>query len=247
MTNRAVVTGTSGGIGQAVVQKFQSHGWEVFGIDLAPGPAGQDLDRFCQLDLEQFVLDGSCGEALLDSVNDWCGETGLDALVNVAAVQVCSSLSEIAMDDWHNSLNVNLLAPFLLVRSLLSHLEQAQGCVVNVSSIHARLTKPDFVVYSTTKAALSGMTRSMAVEVGARVRINAVEPAAVETDMLKASFDGRESQYLDLAACHPQGRLARPDEVANLIYSVVAGDFRFMHGACIEISGGIASRLHDPA
>lgn len=83
----------------------------------------------------------------------------------------------------------------------------------------------------------------MAVDFGARVRVNAIEPAAIDTGMLRASFERHESDFRQLAACHPQGRLGSPEEVASLVYSVAAGEFRFLHGASIDLSGGIAARM----
>jgi NAD(P)-dependent dehydrogenase (short-subunit alcohol dehydrogenase family) len=73
-----------------------------------------------------------------------------------------------------------------LAQGLLPELEKAAGSVINISSIHARLTKKDFVAYDNSKAAISGMTRAMAVDLGPRVRVNSIEPAAIETDMLKS-------------------------------------------------------------
>jgi NAD(P)-dependent dehydrogenase (short-subunit alcohol dehydrogenase family) len=123
----------------------------------------------------------------------------------------------------------------------------AKGCVINISSIHARLTKPNFVAYATSKAALSGMTRAMAVDLGGRVRVNAIEPAAISTDMLKAGFKDHPEQYAALEQCHPLGRIGTPEEVAALALSIVDGELRFLHGACVGMDGGISARLHDPA
>src|SRR3546814_11034334 len=75
--------------------------------------------------------------------------------------------------------------------------------VLNISSIHARLTKPNFIAYATSKAALSGMTRAMAVELGARVRVNAIEPVAIDTPMLRAGFEGNDAGYEQLRIFHP--------------------------------------------
>ena len=240
-----MVTGVAGGIGRAVAARFRSQGFEVLGIDKVPRPADLVIDRYVVLDLEQLVTLPEVSQPLVDELDAWCGPTGLSVLVNNAAVQVCGTFDELDIAGWETSLRVNLLAPFLLVQNLLARLEQARGCVVNVSSIHARLTKPGFVTYATTKAALSGMTRAMAVDLGPRIRVNAVEPASVETDMLMASFAGREEDFLDLARYYPQERLASPDEVAALISSVATGEFRFLHGACIDLSGGVSGRLHD--
>jgi NAD(P)-dependent dehydrogenase (short-subunit alcohol dehydrogenase family) len=90
------------------------------------------------------------------------------------------------------------------------------------------------------------MTRAMAVDLGSRIRVNAIEPAAIETDMLKAGFTEQPEKFAELQACHPQGRIGKPEEVAALALSVASGELRFLHGACIGMDGGISGRLHDP-
>ena len=100
-------------------------------------------------------------------------------------------------------MEVNLLAPFVLTKLLLPQLEQAKGSVINVSSIHAHLTKANFVAYATSKAALSGLTRSMAIDLADRVRVNAIEPAAIETQMLLSGFDNDKDQLEKLKKLSP--------------------------------------------
>lgn len=117
--------------------------------------------------------------------------------------------------------------------------------MINISSIYARLTKANFVAYASSKAALSGMTRAMAVDLGGRVRVNAIEPAAIVTDMLKAGFAGAPERFAQLQDCHPQGRIGSPEEVAALAAAIASGELRFLHGACIAMEGG-SGRLHDP-
>lgn len=242
-----VVTGAAGAIGQALVEKFRLNGYKVFGLDIHPCPRALSIDEFAQVDL-QDVLSSSPENThpVISEMLAWSDDAGLSALINNAAVQCLGPVEELDMRAWSTSLNVNLLAPFVLVQALLPRLESVRGCVVNVSSIHARLTKPGFLAYATSKAALSGMTRALAVELGGRIRVNAVEPASVETLMLKASFEGNEDKFRELAAWHPLGRLATPQEVASLVYAIAMGDFGSLHGACVDISAGMSARLHDP-
>ena len=178
MTARtAVITGAAGGIGQALVSVFRAAGYRTVAVDMrdvavaADAVVRMDLDRYCR---DESVRRSS-NEALLDAI----AAPTLDVLVNNAAVQILGEVASLTVDDWQATLNVNLLAPFPLTQALLEHLGAASGSVVNIASVHATLTKPNFVCYATSKAALAGLTRSMAVELGARVRVNAVCPAAV--------------------------------------------------------------------
>lgn len=242
----AVVTGAAGGIGQAIVREFTAAGYAVIATDIVPQPLELPCSLYLQADLARTVDDEAYADELFACIRGHMGGQGLAALINNAALQILGGADSLSRDDWRQTLDVNLLAPFLWTQALLPALEQAQGCVVNISSIHARLTKKNFVAYATSKAALSGMTRALAVDVGGRVRVNAIEPAAIETEMLKAGFEGQPARYATLEACHPVGRIGYPHEVAACARSIVGGGITFLHGACVSLDGGIGVCLNDP-
>lgn len=245
----AVVTGAAGGIGQSIVSRLTKNGYCVIALDGMPQPEGLECWRYLHINLQQLVSDQACATATLSTIANWIQEEGrgVAVLVNNAAVQVLGGVSSLTVADWHRTLDINLLAPFVLAQGLLSQLEAAGGSVINISSIHARLTKANFVAYATSKAALSGMTRAMAVDLGGRVRVNAIEPGAIATQMLKEGFADQPEQYTQLESCHPQGRIGTPEEVAALVLALADGDLRFLHGACVGMDGGIGARLYDPA
>ena len=101
---------------------------------------------------------------------------------------VLGSFEQLSASDWHETMAVNLLAPVAISRALLPELKRQHGSIVHIGSIHSQLTKPGFTAYATSKAALAGLTRAMAVELGGSVRVNAIEPAAIATPMLAAGF-----------------------------------------------------------
>jgi NAD(P)-dependent dehydrogenase (short-subunit alcohol dehydrogenase family) len=242
----AIVTGAAGGIGSSLVQTFTNNGYRVIALDNMPQPADFACWQYLCVDLQRIVSDPVCASEAIAVMRCFIEGNGLSVLINNAAVQVLGGVTSLSMADWHCTLDVNLLAPFLLTQGLLPELELGEGSVINISSIHARLTKANFVAYATSKAALSGMTRAMAVDLGGRVRVNAIEPAAIATDMLKAGFADRLEDFTELERCHPQGRIGTPNEVASLALSLASGELRFMHGACVGMDGGISGRLHDP-
>mgnify|MGYP003706208395 CR=1 FL=1 len=141
-------------------------------------------------------------------------------------------------------LRCQLTCPFLFDR--VNILEATEVFIVSISSIHATLIKSNFVAYATSKAALSGLTRSMAVDLGDRVRINAIEPAAVETQMLLAGFNNNSDRLKELKLCHPVGEIGQVDDLSKLAIAIVSDGLSFLHGACIPFDGGIRSRLYDP-
>lgn len=241
----AIITGAAGGIGAALCLAFKEAGYYTVAVDKLKSDAicdafvTIDLDIYCR---EEFYR-SEADERLLKAV----GEIAIGVLVNNAAVQILGDTTNLSIDDWQSTLNVNLLAPFLLAQSLLPHLESAQGSIVNIASIHASLTKPGFVCYATSKAALVGLTRSMAVDIGARVRVNAICPAAVSTPMLRAGFADRPELLVELASIHPVGRIGQPEEIAAAVIYLTSEHSGFINGAVLNMDGGISSRLFDPA
>lgn len=242
----AIVTGAAGGIGKELVARFARRGYFVIAIDVKPRPDDLECGGYLQVDLQRIVSDYDYASDTFSSLRRLMGRRAVSVVINNAAIQLLGGVESLSVSDWRITLDVNLLAPFIIIQELLPLLEASEGCVINISSIHARLTKPGFVAYATSKAALSSMTRAMAVDLGGRVRINAIEPAAIATEMLKAGFLNDAERYAQLKACHPQCRVGTPAEVAALAVSIADGDFRFLHGACVAIDGGISGRLNDP-
>jgi len=245
-TKNCLITGAAGGIGRALVQVFHDSGYRV----IATGRGEKLPDLACaayvSADLARFSQDEDYADKIISQFRAALKDAPLNVLINNAATQILGGVESLTRADWRTTLNVNLMAPFLLAQALLPELEKGKGCIVNIGSIHARLTKKNFVAYATSKAALAGMTRAMAVDLGPRVRINTIEPAAIETEMLKAGFVGKEELYSQLKSCHPQRRIGKPKEVANMALAIAEGNMNFLHGSCISLDGGISGRLFDP-
>lgn len=238
----AVITGAAGGIGAALVTGFREAGWRVAAV--MHDAAGEDAFA---LDLAQLGDDETPARALAADVRARFDGAPIGALVNNAATQRLAPTDALAWDDWRATLAVNLSAPLALTRAFLPDLEAANGCVLNIGSVHAQATKPEFVAYATSKAALHGLTRALAVDLGPRVRVMCLAPAAIATPMLKAGFDGRPDAYAELEAFHPAGRVGAPQEVCDAALFLVSPQAGFAHGATFYLDGGILSRLHDPA
>jgi NAD(P)-dependent dehydrogenase (short-subunit alcohol dehydrogenase family) len=209
-------------------------------------PAEGPADSFIKLDLNELCENAEYREAAIGGLLTAIGVNRLDVLVNNAAVQIVKPVAELDTEDWRRTLNVNLIAPFVLIRELLSCLSNANGSVVNINSIHGTLTKPGFVCYATSKAALGGLTKSTAVELGGQVRVNAINPAATATPMLVAGFEDKESALRELGRMHPIGRIAKPEEIAQAAVFLASEQASFITGACLNVDGGMAARLHDP-
>lgn len=240
-----VITGAAGGIGQAMVQEFAANGYSVIATDRVPEPDGLGSYYYLQADLARTVEDEVYAEEVFGQIKTWLGNAGLAALINNAAVQILGGADSLTRNDWQQTLNVNLVAPFIWTQALLPALEHAKGSVINISSIHAKLTKKNFLAYATSKAALSGMTRAMAVDIGARVRVSAIEPAAIDTQMLRAGFADNEAGYISLKRFHPSNSIGTPEGLANVALAMVNIPGIFFNGATIAFDGGIGSALND--
>lgn len=246
MNKACVITGAAGGIGHALLRAYKDAGYKTLAIDHVSHPKDLDCDIYIQIDLERFATDEAYSAQMLSEIKKHLPEEGLAVLVNNAAVQLLAASEDVSREAWARTIDINLSAPFFLVQGLVDEIEAFQGCVINIGSIHADLTKKKFVAYATSKAGLVGLTKALAIDLGHRIRVNLIQPAAIETEMLKEGFLGKEELYKSLIEYHPTGRIGSPEEVANLALLISDRNLCFLNGACIKLDGGIGARLHDP-
>ncbi|MDD5200154.1 MAG: SDR family NAD(P)-dependent oxidoreductase [Terrimicrobiaceae bacterium] len=240
----ALITGALGGIGVSLCEEFRRAGYFVIATDRRDGTCA--CNTFLKIDVRDLYHSEAARTSVRESVLPLIADTGLHVLVNNAASQILKRTDDILISDWDETLQTNLIAPFLFSQVFLPEIERAKGSIINIASIHSVATKPGFVCYATSKAALVGLTRAMAVDLGPRVRVNAINPAATATPMLLAGFEGKSKEFDELAKKHPLERIAQPWEVAKTAIFLASPDAAFITGACIHIDGGIGGRLHDP-
>lgn len=167
---------------------------------------------------------------------------GLDVLVNNAGILVRSNLEALSMDEFDESMNINVKSALKLTQLSVPHLEKTAGSVVNVSSIAGLRAYPGALAYKMSKAAMDQMTRCTAVELAKkRIRVNSVNPGVIETDIfVKAGMTPQAAKgYLDKSKrIHPLGRAGRVDEVAKVITFLASEDSSFVCGQTIAVDGG---------
>lgn len=246
MPRTALITGAAGGIGTSLCKEFKDVGYKVIGLDLPNTVMPDSCTATIHADLESLCNSRDYLQDTISQVKLHLSDDPLKVLVNNAAIQITDSAEQLTPTQWHKSLDINLLAPFLLTQSLLNELVAAQGSVVNMVSIHAILTKASFVCYATSKAALVGLTKSLSVEFGGRVRVNALAPAAIETPMLREGFKNREAELAQLSKMHPIGRIGTAQEVAQSAVFLASDQASFITGAVLDLNGAIGNRLYDP-
>lgn len=249
--NYVLVTGAAGGIGAGLVEALAGAGWAVLGTDHPSAPPSDHVRQRCQAwisaDLGALRCEPHQLEAFRAAVLSATENGELTAIVHNAAVQHLGSFEQLGPVEWHETLEVNLMAPVVISRALLPQLKRQRGSIVHIGSVHSQLTKPGFVAYATSKAALAGLTRAMAVELGDSVRVNAIEPAAIATPMLEAGFADTPALKTQLEAFHPTGAIGSPADVARAVLFLLDPANSFLNGCVLPLGGGIHSRLHDPA
>ena len=247
-----LVTGAAGGIGSQLVDKLANAGWHVIGTDHPSIKPAIQTKNMCidwiPLDLKD--LQSKDGEfaimKLSKKVDHLSKEFSLSGIVHNAAIQRLGSFEELPTNDWIETMNINLIAPILITRALLPIIRKHKGSIVHISSIHSQLTKPGFCAYATSKAAISGLTKAMAVELGRDIRVNAIEPAAISTSMLEEGFKNVPTKRQELARYHPTGCIGTAQDVANAAMYLLDPKNCFLNGCILKLGGGIHNRLHDP-
>lgn len=246
MERIALITGAAGGIGTAAVEAFNKAGWTVLAVDRSEDGDFPEGTTFFRTDVSEPASVSELFEAVRVKTDR------LDALVNNAAVQICKPLVEMHIDEWDAVLNSNLRSVFLMAREALGLLANAKGSIVNVSSVHAIATSKNIAAYAASKGGMVALTRAMAIEFAeAGVRVNAILPGAVDTQMLREGLSrghvkgsNIEDQLGDLGRRTVIGRVGDPHEIAQSIL-FLADEERssFITGHAIVVDGGATIRL----
>jgi 3-oxoacyl-[acyl-carrier protein] reductase len=233
-----LITGASSGIGEASAILFAKDGHHVFGV----GRNEKTLNAIKNKAIGQFtpvVCDLAKSDQIEKAVDQLSVDT-IDALVNCAGVGKKGPIAELSLEQWNETMQVNVTASFLFVRHCLPLLMKSSfPSVVNVSSIAGRLRSLSLGSdYSTSNAALIGFTRHLAGELGPLgIRVNATCPSQTETPMLESALDTKQKK--ELAERVPLRRLATAVEQANVILFLCSESASYLNGAIIDVNGGL--------
>ena len=225
---RVLITGGGSGIGAGIVEAFAAQGCDVTFVDIN----GSDSEELAKRTGARFLrVDLTDTRATQQAIRGLADEAGaIDVLVNNAANDDRHSVADVTEDYWNDRLNVNLKHQFFCAQAVLPAMrEKGAGVIVNMGSISWHLGLPDLVLYETCKAAIEGLTRALAREVGPdNIRVNCVVPGNVRTArQLKWYTPEGEAEIVN-AQCL-KGRLV-PEDIAAMILFLASDDARLMTG-----------------
>ncbi|MBQ3094730.1 MAG: SDR family oxidoreductase [Clostridia bacterium] len=242
MPKVALITGASRGIGRAIALRLAKDGYIVAmnycRNERAAVQAAQVLSAFdkegilCKAD----VTDEAAVRAMVKAVEDKYGH--IDLLVNNAGIAEQALFTELTAAQWKQMMDVHVNGAFYTCSAVLPAMIRRQsGCIVNIASMWGQTGASCEVHYSTAKAALIGMTKALAKEVGpSGIRVNCVAPGAIETDMM-AGFSAEDKEAI--AEETPLCRLGRAEEIASAVSFLASEDASFITGQVLAANGGL--------
>ena len=243
----ALVTGASSGIGRATALKFAAAGArialvgrDVEALEAVAGEIGkQGSEAFA---VAADVTNESDAERAVAASVERFG--AVDVLVNAAGGLANGTIENTTLAAWDAMIDVNLRAVFHLMQLAIPHLETRQGNIVNVSSVTGLRAFPGVLAYCVSKAGVDQLTRCAALELaGKKIRVNAVNPGVVRTQVHRRGGMGEEAYATFLEhsrTTHPLGRIGEPEEIADLILFLASERAAWITGATYSIDGGRA-------
>jgi 3-oxoacyl-[acyl-carrier protein] reductase len=217
MKKTILLTGGSRGIGKAIFEKLEKNYTVI-------APNREELDLTDNQSIEAFIKDNSGLE--------------VDIIINNAGVNSPQWIEEIDDDNIEKTMQVNLIAPIKIIRGFVGNMKQKQwGRIVNISSMFGVIARGKQTLYSSTKHGVNGMTKALALELSKdNILVNAVCPGFTATDLVVKN--NTPEKIASLEDDIPLGRLAKPEEIANLVAFLVSDEASYITGSIIVIDGG---------
>ena len=244
----AVVTGSSKGIGRAVVLAFaKSHTYSGIVVNARKRDEAErvavevrDIGNCDSIAVIADVSQEADCIRLIDEIVKHYGR--IDVLVNNAGIQQEVPFEDTSIEVWQKIIAVDLTGPFVCSREAVKHMRNQNpkgGCIINISSVHQIIPKPHYVPYATSKAGIEMMTKTMALELAQEnIRVNAVAPGAIETDMNEELKEDKAELNKVLRRI-PLQRIGTSEEVANMVEFLASDKASYVTGSTFFVDGGM--------
>lgn len=238
-TKVALVTGSARRIGAAIIKYLHGAGFRVV---IHCHASQQEAQALCQqlnqaraqsaIVVQQELSEARAAETLLSAVKQWAGR--LDVLVNNASLFIRSNEQLFNAGDWQRQFAVNVQAPYILSLAARPLLRQVQGCIINISDIHAERPIKGYAVYCQSKAALEMQTKALAREFAPEIRVNAVAPGAIAwPESANTLSNAEQQQIINKTALKRHGD---PSHIAQAVLALVENSF--ITGQILKVDGG---------
>jgi 3-oxoacyl-[acyl-carrier protein] reductase len=238
-----IISGAARGIGRAIAIDLAREGASISFNFLRSYKDAEDMEK----EIKNFGVKVKSFQVDIrdyDAVKSWVDNTkelfgGIDIAVNNAGIINDKALALMEPEDWHKVINTNLDGTFNLTRAvIITFMKQKSGVIVNITSVSGIAGMSRQTNYSASKAGMIGFTKSLAREVASyNIRVNAVAPGFIETDMLRDLKEEYKSQIINKI---PLSRLGKPEEVSRVVRFLVSDDACYITGQTIVIDGGMS-------
>ena len=238
----AIITGAAHGIGFGIAERLKRAGAELALADMDENALNDAAARLAAADRKPLAIvtdltDPDSAAAVIAHTSEHFG--GIDILVNNAGIRVVSAFCEHSRDDWQRTLEVNLTAPFLLAQAVIpAMLRRGKGKIINITSVAAELGFKNRVAYNVSKAGLTMLTKSIALELGGQgIRCNAVAPGVIETPLNRHYFTDPAFTQVIVDAT-PTGSWGAPPDIGSAVAFLASDEADFINGATLLVDGG---------
>ena len=244
LTNKvSLVTGGSRGIGASIAETLAAHGSNIaITYNSSPERANEVIQKLETLGVkakayQSNAADFAQSEVLINQMLADFG--GLDVLVNNAGVTKDNLLLRMGEDQWDQVIDTNLKSCFNLIKHSCKHfMKKRSGSIINISSVVGLFGNAGQINYAASKAGMIGLTKSVAKEFASRnIRCNAIAPGFIETEMTHTLDEKTKEAFLKSI---PLGRLAKPEEVSNLVLFLASDQSSYITGQVISVCGGLS-------
>lgn len=250
----AIVTGASQGIGEGITRTFAREGARVIVADVNKELGEQLVQELSEARIEAHFVETDVSKE--DQVKALIAKTvdifsGVDILVNNAAVTVRKSVEDTTFEEWQQILGVNLTGAFLCSKYVIPEMKKrGGGAIVNIASWHAEKTITRLAAYAASKGGLTALTRQMSLDLGPHnIRVNAVCPSTVDTPLLEktfASLEDPEEAFNQTLQFQPFGRIGTVDDIANACLFMVSDEASYVSGQTLMVDGAAINKIARP-
>ncbi len=241
---KALVTGSSRGIGKAIVEKFLSEGAEVWGLCSKPSAAKEELEKFAsehKTSFHEIYADVGNAEQVSQVVKDALSQSGgFEILVNNAGITRDTLSFRMKKEQWDDVLRINLTSAFLICQIISNDMiRKRNGSIINMASIVGIHGGAGQVNYAASKGGLIAFSKSLAKETGSRgVRVNAIAPGFIETDMTNVVNEDLRKAWVENI---PLKRAGKPEDVANTALFLASDLSTYITGQVLGVDGGMGA------